>query len=196
MHIESCMQCPRACGAKRAAESGSGFCRMGADPVLARAALHFWEEPCISGKNGSGAVFFTGCSLQCVFCQNYEISTERAVGKRFTPEGLADIFRRLEAEGAHNINLVNPTHFVLPILRALELAKPSIPVVYNCGGYERVETLRLLDGAIDIYLPDMKYADSETARKYSGAGDYVEHARAAVLEMARQTGPAVLDENG
>ena len=196
MHIESCMQCPRACGAKRTAESGSGFCRMGADPVLARAALHFWEEPCISGKNGSGAVFFTGCSLQCVFCQNYEISTERAVGKRFTPEGLADIFRRLEAGGAHNINLVNPTHFVLPILRALELAKPSIPVVYNCGGYERLETLRLLDGAIDIYLPDMKYADSETARKYSGAGDYVEYARAAVLEMARQTGPAVLDENG
>lgn len=196
MQIRSCMQCPRKCGVERTSDNGSGFCGMGADPVLARAALHFWEEPCISGKNGSGAVFFTGCSLKCVFCQNYEISTEHAVGKRFTPEGLAEIFKRLEAQGAHNINLVNPTHFVLPILRALELANLSIPVVYNSGGYERMETLKLLEGAIDIYLPDLKYADNTVALRYSGAKDYVTYAQAAVLEMARQTGPAEFDENG
>ncbi len=194
MRIEHCMQCPRECGALREAEYGNGFCKMGADPVVARAALHFWEEPCISGKNGSGAVFFTGCSLQCVFCQNYEISTERAVGKCLSPKELSDVFKKLEAQGAHNINLVNPTHFALPILKALEMAKLSIPVVYNCGGYESLETLRLLDGAIDIYLPDMKYADNATAARYSGAENYVETAQAAILEMARQTGPVQMQE--
>lgn len=194
MRIEHCMQCPRECGALREAEYGNGFCKMGADPVVARAALHFWEEPCISGKNGSGAVFFTGCPLQCVFCQNYEISTERAVGKCLSPKELSDVFKKLEAQGAHNINLVNPTHFALPILKALEMAKLSIPVVYNCGGYESLETLRLLDGAIDIYLPDMKYADNATAARYSGAENYVETAQAAILEMARQTGPVQMQE--
>ena len=156
MRIEHCTLCPRACGVTREETSGFGFCGMGANPVVARAALHFWEEPCISGKRGSGTVFFTGCSLKCVFCQNYQISTERAVGKSIHVEELANIFAGLASQGAHNINLVNPTHFALPIAQALRLQKLPIPVVYNSGGYETLETLQMLDGLIDIYLPDFK----------------------------------------
>lgn len=196
MKMEHCMLCPRRCGAKREAGSSSGFCGMGADPVVARAALHFWEEPCISGTKGSGTVFFTGCSLKCVFCQNYQISTEKEVGKSVSVGQLADIFESLVAQGAHNINLVNPTHFALPIAEALRLRKLSVPVVYNSGGYERVETLKMLNGLIDIYLPDLKYADNTLAQKYSGAPDYVEHAKAAIQEMLRQTGEAQFDAQG
>jgi len=196
MRIESCTLCPRKCGALREEEQGRGYCGMGANPVVARAALHFWEEPCISGKRGSGTVFFTGCSLKCVFCQNYQISTEREVGKSVTAEQLADIFDRLVAQGAHNINLVNPTHFALPIAQALRLRKLPVPVVYNSGGYETLETLKLLEGLVDIYLPDLKYADNALAKTFSGAADYVETAQAAVLEMARQTGPAQYDADG
>ncbi len=196
MEIERCMLCPRRCGVKREARSGSGFCGMGADAAVARAALHFWEEPCISGTRGSGAVFFTGCSLRCVFCQNYEISTERETGKLVTSAELSEIFRRLTEQGAHNINLVTATHFVPAVVEALSLWKPPVPVVYNCGGYESVSTLRLLEGYVDIYLPDLKYADSEDAGRYSDAPDYVETAHAAIEEMFRQTGPAQYDEGG
>ena len=196
MRIESCTLCPRKCGALREDTAGHGFCGMGADAVVARAALHFWEEPCISGMRGSGTVFFTGCSLKCVFCQNYSISTERAVGKIVTVEELAEIFDRLAAQGAHNLNLVNPTHFALPIAGALRLRRSRIPVVYNSGGYENPKTLRMLEGLVDVYLPDFKYADSVLAGTYSGAPDYVETAKTAILEMARQTGPAQYDAEG
>ncbi len=196
MRIEHCTLCPRRCGALREETTGHGFCGMGADPVVARAALHFWEEPCISGTRGSGTVFFTGCSLKCVFCQNYQISTKREVGKSVSVEELSDIFQRLVKQGAHNINLVNPTHFALPIAQALERRKLPVPVVYNSGGYETVETLKMLEGLVDIYLPDFKYADNVLAKKYSGAADYTEAAKAAISEMARQTGGAQFDADG
>ena len=196
MTIEHCELCPRRCGARREALAGGGRCGMGADAVVARAALHFWEEPCISGTRGSGAVFFTGCPLGCAYCQNYSISTEKAVGKRVSPHELSEIFRRLEEQGAHNINLVTPTHFVPAILEAISIRRPSIPVVYNCGGYENIETLKLLEGSVDIFLPDFKYMEPELAASLSGAPDYPETAAAAVREMVRQTGPAVCDESG
>lgn len=196
MTIEHCTLCPRRCGAKRKALAGSGRCGMGADAVVARAALHFWEEPCISGTRGSGAVFFTGCPLGCIFCQNYTISKERKTGKPVSAHKLADIFRGLAEQGANNINLVTPTHFVPAILEALSLWKPAIPVVYNCSGYENLETLKMLDGHIDIYLPDFKYADDTLAASLSGAPDYAETAKAAILEMIRQTGPAVYNSEG
>lgn len=160
--------------------------------------LHHWEEPCISGEHGSGAVFFSGCVMKCVYCQNYDISSENR-GKELTEERLAEIFLELQAKGAHNINLVNPTHFVPQILRSTELAKRrglTLPIVYNTGGYERVETLRMLEGAVDIYLPDVKYFDEDTARKLSSAPDYFDTAMNAVGEMLRQTGKPAFDENG
>ncbi len=196
MILEHCELCPRRCGVRRGPYSGAGYCGMGADAVVARAALHFWEEPCISGTRGSGAVFFTGCGLRCAYCQNYEISAEKKAGRRVSPEELAGIFRRLEEKGAHNLNLVTPTHFVPAILRALSVRKPCVPVVYNCGGYESLATLRALKGRVDIYLPDFKYAEASLAAELSDAPDYPETARAAVLEMARQTGPAVFDADG
>jgi putative pyruvate formate lyase activating enzyme len=168
---------------------------MGADPVVARAALHFGEEPCISGTRGSGTVFFSGCSLRCSFCQNRSISRE-GFGRRITPEQLADIFRRLTDQGAHNINLVTATHFVPAVIRALDLYRPPVPVVYNCGGYESVNTLRMLEGYIDIYLPDLKYMAADPARRYSAAADYPDAAQAALLEMARQVGDCVYDDDG
>ena len=196
MEIKACRLCPRLCGAPRTAQEGEGFCKMGADAVVARAALHFWEEPCLSGTRGSGAVFFTGCSLGCVFCQNEQISTRREVGKRLDPEELSEVFLRLEEQGAHNINLVNPTHFAPAIAQALRLRRPSVPVVYNSGGYDRVETLRSLEGLIDIYLPDLKYVSPTLSLRYSGAENYPEAAKATILEMLRQTGPPALDEAG
>lgn len=196
MVTERCMLCPRGCGARRDESSGDGFCRMGTDPVVARAALHYWEEPCISGTRGSGAVFFTGCSLGCVYCQNYEISAERKTGKTVKPAELAEIFRRLADRGAHNINLVTPTHFVPAIAEALSMRRLPVPVVYNCGGYESVSALKTLEGLIDIYLPDFKYADGALAARLSGAPDYPERAREALLEMVRQTGPAEYDGEG
>ncbi len=196
MIIQSCCLCPRHCGAFRGPASGNGYCKMGADAVVSRAALHFWEEPPISGTQGSGTVFFTGCSLCCAYCQNYEISTERKFGRRVSPEELSGIFRSLVEKGAHNINLVTPTHFVPAVLRALSVWKPDVPVVYNCGGYESLETLRALKGHVDIYLPDFKYADDKLAETLSGAPDYFETAKAAVLEMVGQTGPAVYGPDG
>ncbi len=191
-----CSLCPRRCGALRTADHGSGFCKMGEEPVVARAALHFWEEPCISGTRGSGTVFFTGCTLQCVFCQNHAISLERAAGRRLTPRQLSDVFFRLIDQGAHNINLVSGAQFVPAIVEALSIRKVPVPVVYNSGGYESLEALRALDGLVQIYLPDYKYDDPVLAENFSAAPDYVETARAAILEMVRQTGPCTFDEHG
>ncbi len=190
-----CTLCPRNCGAERTAENGAGVCRMGTQPKIARAALHMWEEPCISGTRGSGAVFFSGCGLRCVFCQNEAIS-QQGEGKIVTPARLAEIFRELEAQGAHNINLVTAAHFVPAVLEALSLYRPNIPIVYNSSGYESIETLRMLFGVVDIYLPDYKYIDPNMAAMLSGARDYPDVAFAAIAEMIRQTGAPVYDENG
>ncbi len=192
----NCELCPRRCGVDRS--KSVGYCGMGEKLVAARAMLHFWEEPCISGERGSGAVFFSGCVLGCVYCQNYEISAKHR-GREITEERLSEIFLELQGQGALNINLVNPTHFVPRIKRALIAAKGrglSVPVVYNSGGYERVETLRTLEGLIDVYLPDVKYYDNELARKLSNAPDYFETAMTAVAEMLRQTGKPRFDEGG
>lgn len=161
-------------------------------PVVARAALHMWEEPCISGTKGSGTVFFSGCTLGCVFCQNRSISHEH-FGKAVTVPRLRELFEDLVAQGAHNINLVSPTPYALAIREAL--SEPlSVPVVWNTGGYERVETLRAMEGKVQIWLPDLKYADSTLAARYSGAEDYFAYATAAILEMYRQTGPYVMED--
>ena len=189
-----CNLCPRSCGALRTETAGSGVCRMPSVPVVARAALHMWEEPPISGTRGAGTVFFSGCSLGCVFCQNESIS-HRDFGKPVTVSRLRELFFELIAQGAHNIDLVNPTHYAHVVLQALTEPLP-VPVVWNSGGYDRVETLRALEGKIQIYLPDLKYVTAEYAEKYSGAADYPEAAQAAVLEMFRQTGPCAYDENG
>ena len=196
MVIEHCTVCPRQCGARRDDTANvGGFCRMPAAPRLARAALHFGEEPCISGTRGSGTVFFSGCVLTCAFCQNAEIS-RGGCGETVTPSRLADIFRELEAAGAHNINLVSPTPFVPSIIAALSLYKPKIPIVYNSGGYERVETLKRLEGLVDIYLPDLKYTDNTLSAALSGAADYFDYAAPAIDEMVRQTGKAIFDKDG
>lgn len=187
-----CDLCPRRCHARRTADRGEGFCAMPARPVVARAALHFWEEPVISGKRGSGTVFFSGCPLRCVYCQNHDISSE-GFGRPVSVERLREIFRELTDQGAHNINLVTPTHFTPWIAEALE-EDPGVPVVWNTGGYERVETLRALEGKVQIYLPDLKYADSALSERLSAAPDYFDAAAAAIEEMFRQTGPAVIED--
>lgn len=189
-----CRLCPRDCGALRTATEGQGLCRMPETPLLARAALHHWEEPPISGTRGSGTVFFTGCPLGCVFCQNGDISHQN-FGKPVTEERLWDICQELIAQGAHNINFVTPTHYAHVLASLLERPLP-VPVVYNCGGYEKVDTLRALEGKVQIYLPDFKYLDPAAAQRYSGAPDYPEVASAAIQEMVRQTGPCQFDENG
>ena len=188
-----CMLCPRLCGVDRS-RGETGFCGAPALPVVTRAARHDWEEPCISGSRGSGAVFFSGCNLGCVYCQNREIS--RSIrGKPLDVPALRELFARLRDSGVHNINLVTATPYADVIAEALE-TPPGIPVVWNCGGYERVETLRMLEGKIDVYLPDMKYADDRLAKELSAAGDYFETADAAIREMVRQTGPCRLDADG
>ncbi len=167
---------------------------MPGQPVVARAALHMWEEPPISGKRGAGTVFFSGCNLRCVFCQNSVISQE-GFGRPVTVERLRKIFKELIAQGAHNIDLVTPTHFAHAVAQAL--SEPlGVPVVWNSGGYESVETLSTLEGKVQVYLPDLKYLDPERARRYSAAPDYPEAAQAAILEMFRQTGPCVFDSDG
>lgn len=190
-----CTSCPRQCNAERYSDNGKGFCKMGENPVVARISKHMWEEPCISGTNGSGTVFFSGCAMKCVFCQNYKISTEN-FGKVLTPLQLADCYKRLEDMGVHNINLVNPTHFAKAIIKSLDIYKPQIPIVYNCGGYENVETLRLLNGYIDIYLPDFKYATNEIAKKYSNAPNYPHTALKAIGEMISQQPDNIYDNDG
>ena len=188
-----CDACPRTCQSLRG-DTGTGFCRMGAEPVLARAALHFDEEPVISGERGSGAVFFSGCALRCRFCQNYPISHD-GFGRKISVERLREIYFELIGQGANNINLVNPTHFTDAILESLDGGLP-VPVVWNTGGYERVETLRRLEGKVQVYLPDLKYISPDSARKYSAARDYFDYAAPALREMLRQTGPVELDDDG
>ena len=187
----NCNLCPRKCGVDRT-KGQLGFCRQPDRIFAARAAAHYWEEPVISGSFGSGAVFFSGCTLKCCFCQNGIIS-QKDLGKEISSAHLREIFLRLIDDGVQNINLVTPTHFLPSIIPALQPKLP-VPVVYNCGGYERVETLRSLDGLVDIYLPDMKYSDAALAAKLSAAPDYVETAKAAMLEMYRQAGPAVIED--
>lgn len=193
MDYTACRLCPRACGVDRT-KGQRGFCGMGDQLTAARAALHFWEEPPISGEKGSGAVFFSGCSLGCDFCQNTQISHEK-FGAALTTQRLRAIFEDLIAQGAHNINLVTATHFLPSILPALEPKLP-VPVVYNCGGYESVETLRALEGKVDIYLPDLKYAEADLAKKLSHAPDYFPVACRAIDEMVRQVGPCRFDADG
>lgn len=187
-----CTLCPRSCGGDRT--QAKGRCRMPDGPVLARAALHHWEEPPLSGTRGAGTVFFSGCSLGCVFCQNDSIS-QQDFGKGVSLDRLREIFQELIAQGAHNIDLVNPTHYAHVVAQALE--EPlSVPVVWNSGGYDKVETLRALEGKVQIYLPDFKYPDEEGAKTYAAARDYPAVARAAIREMVRQTGPYEMDGQG
>ena len=193
---KKCSICPRLCLADR--NITTGYCGVKNTLRVARAALHFWEEPCLSGEEGSGAVFFTGCNLRCVFCQNYQIARAEQ-GKEITVERLSEIFLELQAQNANNINLVTATHYVPQVVLALKDAKEKglkIPVVYNCGGYESVETLQMLEGLVDIYLPDFKYMDSERAKRYSRAENYPETAKKALAEMVRQQPEAVFDERG
>lgn len=192
----TCNLCPRKCNTQRKAltDSGKGFCNMGENPVVARAALHFWEEPPISGTNGSGTVFFSGCNLKCVFCQNENISSG-GFGKEITIERLREVYFDLIKQGAHNINLVTGTHFINAIAKSLEEPLP-IPVVYNCGGYESVNSLKLLENKVQIYLPDLKYANNDLAIKYSDAPDYFEIATNAIKEMYRQVEKCEFDDNG
>lgn len=189
-----CNACPRKCNVERnIGEFSRGFCKMPYNAVLARASLHLWEEPVISGERGSGAIFFSGCNLRCVFCQNFEISHEN-FGKQVSKSEFIDIVKRLENQGAHTINLVNPTHFVPFIKEVLSEYKPSVPVVYNTGGYDDVDSIRFLDGLIDVYLPDLKYFDSDVSKKYSNAENYFEKASKAVLEMQRQVGKTIIKD--
>lgn len=201
-YLTDCTLCPRQCHANRLAGQ-RGYCGKAAGLVVARAALHMWEETCISGENGSGTVFFSGCNLGCIFCQNYKISRngrqhgEQEIGTEITAGRLAGIFLELESQGANNINLVTPTHYVPQIIEALEIAKGegmNLPVVYNTSGYERAETIRMLEGYVDIYLPDMKYMDPALAAEYSGAPDYPAYAKEALREMVSQTGEFRIEE--
>ena len=189
-----CNLCPRQCGAERTETVAGGVCGMPSLPVAAKAMLHQWEEPCLTGEHGAGCVFFSGCSLRCCFCQNGVISQE-GFGKPITPERLRQIFWELIDRGAACLDLVTPTHFTPAILEALGEEPWPVPVVWNCGGYERVETLRQLEGRVQVYLPDLKYALERPAREYSGAADYFDRAKEAIAEMYRQTGPYQL-ENG
>lgn len=192
-----CTLCPRNCGVDRK-NGEKGICGQTDEVKVARAALHFWEEPCISGTAGSGTVFFSGCCLHCVFCQNEPIANG-AVGRIVTTERLAEICLELQQQGAHNINLVTPGHFIPRIRESLLLAKRrglTLPIVYNTGSYESVEALRSLEGLIDIYLPDFKYMSSTLSAKYSHATDYADVAKAAIAEMVRQTGEPLFDEDG
>ena len=195
-YYKSCTLCPRKCGVNRYEKAG--FCGEGATLRAAKAYLHKWEEPCLSGTNGSGTVFFSGCNLKCVYCQNSTIAAGDT-GFEIDELRLARIFSELQDKGAHNINLVTPTHFIRHIIKAIDLCRGrlNIPVVYNCGGYESVDTLKLLDGYIDVYLPDFKYMDKTLAKKYSNAPDYPEVCMAAIDEMTKQTMHRNLfDENG
>lgn len=190
-----CNLCPRRCGAERSERSGNGFCRMGTLPVVARAAAHMWEEPCLSGTRGSGTVFFSGCTLGCVFCQNEPISHHQ-LGQGMDAKQLCRLFQRVEELGVHNLNLVTPTHFAPVILEALSMRKMQIPVVWNSSGYETVEMVSQAKGLVDIFLPDFKYASEKTAVQLAAAPDYFEVTLAAIQAMCRQTGAPVYDEDG
>ena len=192
---DSCSLCPRNCNVNR--RRSAGYCGCTDTVTAARAALHHWEEPCISGSRGSGTVFFSGCTLRCCFCQNFPISQEH-FGKELTVEQLSKIFLKLQDEGAHNLNLVTATQYLPSVLKALDLIKSklSIPVVYNCGGYESVEVIKALDGYVDIWLPDLKYKSSVLSARYSNAADYFEKASKAIKQMISQTGAPRFDTSG
>lgn len=196
--LADCTLCPRNCHADRT-QNKLGVCGAGSNLIIARAALHMWEEPCISGQEGSGTVFFSGCNLGCIFCQNYDIA-HRKSGQEISVKRLSEIFLELQEKKANNINLVTPTHFIPQITEALTQAKKdglSIPIVYNSSGYESVESLQMLDGLIDVYLPDLKYFSSALSSEYSHAADYFEKASVAIAEMVRQTGePLFCTKNG
>ncbi len=189
----TCNACPRNCNVDR--EKALGYCKSSNKFKLARATLHFWEEPCISGENGSGAIFFSGCNLGCVFCQNFDIS-HNCKGVEVSDERLIDIMKRLVDKGANNINLVNPTHYSTQLLRVLEKYRPPVPIVFNTSGYDSVETLKSFDGIVDVYLPDFKYIRSDKAQKYSKAEDYPQIAEAALREMKRQVGDDTFNDDG
>ncbi len=195
-YYKNCSLCPRNCRIDRTVNKG--FCKVNDKLLVARASLHMWEEPCISGKNGSGTVFFGGCSLGCRFCQNVSIR-DGLVGKEISETRLAQIFIELQEKGANNINLVTPTHYIPSIKDAIVIAKDdglTIPIVYNTSGYEKVESLKLLDGLVDVYLPDFKYWDTETAKSYSNAPNYIEFVKPAINEMFRQVGIPKFYKNG
>jgi putative pyruvate formate lyase activating enzyme len=196
--LESCRVCPRECGVNRLQDNRLGFCRSGLNPIIASVGPHHGEEPPISGTRGSGTIFFANCTLRCVYCQNYPIS-QMGNGTERTPGELACQMLWLQEQGCHNVNLVTPTHFVPQILKAVSIAQErgfTLPIVYNTSGYDSVETLRLLDGIVDVYMPDMRYADNAAALRYSVAPHYVEVNRAAVREMYRQVGNLVTDGKG
>ena len=191
-----CNICPRNCNVDRSEKTG--FCSMTDTVKISRAALHMWEEPCVSGENGSGTVFFSGCNMKCVFCQNKDISTG-GFGKEITVGRLSDIFLELQGKGALNINLVTPTHYTLQIIDAVKMARAKglkLPIVYNTSSYEKVETIKMLEGIVDVWLPDFKYMDNAVAQKYSKAADYVNCATAAIDEMVRQQPECVFDDDG
>ena len=193
-HYEKCNLCHRTCGVNRS--TTKGYCGVGSSMLVSRAALHYWEEPIISGTNGSGTVFFSGCSLGCVFCQNRRIS-RGGVGKELTPDNLCEIMLRLQNEGAHNINFVTPTHFAPSIAKSIDIARGkglTIPTVYNTGSFDTVQTLKMLDGRIDIYLPDFKFYRAETAKKLANAPSYPDLAREAIAEMVRQRPTPIIED--
>lgn len=195
--LEKCTLCPRECKVNRN-QGQKGYCRQSSEIMAARAALHMWEEPCISGERGSGTVFFSGCAMQCVFCQNHTIAAAET-GKTITVERLAEIFLELQEKNAANINLVTAGHFIPQIIDAIKIARErglSIPIVYNTSSYEKAETIAMLDGYVDIYLPDFKYWDEAAAKRYSNAPDYRCCAQEAIAEMVRQTGECCFDEDG
>lgn len=195
--LKDCTLCPRNCHVDRLSGK-KGYCGVTGALYVARAALHMWEEPCISGRNGSGTVFFSGCSLGCVYCQNHHIARAKS-GREITTERLSEIFLELEGKGAHNINLVTPSHYALHIMDAIDRARAKglrLPIVYNCSGYEKTDALKRLEGYVDIYLPDFKYMDRGLAAKYSNCPDYSKHASEALKEMLRQTGEARFDRDG
>lgn len=194
--MKSCNLCAFNCNVDR--ENKLGVCRCALIPKLALATIHKWEEPCISGEKGSGTVFFSGCNFKCDFCQNYTIS-QQGFGKEITTERLSEIFLELQEKGVHNINLVSPTPYVQVIIEAIDIAKSNglkLPIVYNTNSYENVDTIKLLDGYVDVYLPDLKYFENETAMQFSKAPDYFETATTAIAEMVKQVGVPMFDENG
>ena len=191
-----CFDCPRKCGASRSDDRAGGVCASPASVRVARAAPHFGEEPCISGTRGAGTIFFTGCNLRCVYCQNRDISRGGSAGRILSAAQLREAMLRLRDQGVHCIDLVTPTHFLRPVREALTGLDLGIPVIWNSSGYESVEALQTLEGLVQVYLPDYKYADAALAKRYSAAEDYPQTAAAAIREMFRQTGPYRLDENG